>query len=582
MASLQRFRRLFRDDETHFVELSRHFFSRFFDTELISRRGEPGLTLIHVLALLALPGAFYSLYLFPVYDYIDWYDLEALYQRLTLVDPCRLLTLSMVVVGMVTVLEWDALFPDRRDYAVLAPLPLKPSVIFSAKAAALAVFLALFVVDVNLLPSLIYPSVAMTGRPGSPLRLLGWVGVHAFSAVAGCAFVALFFVALQGVLVCFLSHRLFRKLSLVIQGVAMVALLSMFFLLPLFSLLLPAWLRAKSAALYALPPMWFLGLYETLLGRSEPIFRSLAELAVGTLGLVLVISATTYLLAYRRFLVRSAEEADRLPAGPSAIESWLTTLANRLVVRRPLERATFYFVAKTMVRSKKHRLFFAAYAGVGVALVIESVVSTFVAVRHAPLAEVEAALLSIPLILSFFVLSGIRAVFPIPAELSANWVFRLTENERRADCLSGVRKMMVVFGIAVLFSLLLPLQIVLWGWRAALFQLGFATVLALILLEVLLLGFFKVPFTCSYQPGKAKMTLLGFFYWLAFAIYAYTMAGFEAWLLSNPAWLPLFLAPAALVMAGLIVYRERLVQEGFAFVFDDAPDPAVQTLNLSS
>ncbi len=325
--------------------------------------------------------------------------------------------------------------------------------------------------------------------------------------------------------------------------------------------------------------MWFVGLEEVLLGRAEPIFRSLGKLAVGALGLVLVTSVVTYLLVYRGFLVRAEEEAVRLPAGPTWIEAWLGRAANRWVLRRPLERAAFYFVAKTLARSRKHRLYFATYVGVGVALVIEGVLSASGA-RFDRLPEIAVALLSVPLILSFFVLSGLRAVFSVPAEPAANWVFRLTENERRADCLAGVKKLMAVFGMGLLLFSLLPPQIVLWGWRAALFQLGFVSVLALILLEVLLLGFFKVPFTCSYQPGKTKMTLIGFVYWLGFAIYAYTLARFEAWLLLRPAWLPLFLVPAALAMTALIVYRKQVMEPGFALVFDDEPDPAVQTLNL--
>ncbi len=39
---LKKLRRLFRDEETHFVELSRHFSNRFFDAEFIVRRSEPG------------------------------------------------------------------------------------------------------------------------------------------------------------------------------------------------------------------------------------------------------------------------------------------------------------------------------------------------------------------------------------------------------------------------------------------------------------------------------------------------------------------------------------------------------------
>ena len=42
---------------------------------------------------------------------------------------------SMVVMGFVMVFEWDALFPDRKDYIILTPLPLGGRSIFFAKVA---------------------------------------------------------------------------------------------------------------------------------------------------------------------------------------------------------------------------------------------------------------------------------------------------------------------------------------------------------------------------------------------------------------------------------------------------------------
>ena len=75
-----------------------------------------------------------------------------------------------------------------------------------------------------------------------------------------------------------------------------------------------------------------------------------------------------------------------------------------------------------------------------------------------------------------------RVIFPIPAELRANWIFQVTEGEHRKECLSGVRKAMVVLAVAPLFLLLflvLPITLLAfflrndwrqaWWLRAALF-----------------------------------------------------------------------------------------------------------------
>ncbi len=141
---------------------------------------------------------------------------------------------------------------------------------------------------------------------------------------------------------------------------------------------------------------------------------------------------------------------------------------------------------------------------------------------------------------------------------------------------------MFVFGVLPLFAALLPASVFLWGWAAALFHTFFDVVLSLLLIELLLLNFHKIPFTCSYLPGKANLSTRWFFYWFGFATYAYTMASLEAWALQRPlrmAWL--YLAGGA-VVALAIHLRNRLLNEGFNLVFEEEPEPAVLTLNLST
>ena len=70
--TLVRIRKLFRDDETHFVQLAEHFFRRFFENEFVSQGSEARLTVIHALALLAVPPIFYTIYLILTYDGIWW------------------------------------------------------------------------------------------------------------------------------------------------------------------------------------------------------------------------------------------------------------------------------------------------------------------------------------------------------------------------------------------------------------------------------------------------------------------------------------------------------------------------------
>ena len=141
---------------------------------------------------------------------------------------------------------------------------------------------------------------------------------------------------------------------------------------------------------------------------------------------------------------------------------------------------------------------------------------------------------------------------------------------------------MFVFGIAPLYTLLFPAYLYLWGPATALFHVFFGMILALILIECLLLDFRKIPFTCSYLPGKANITTHWIFYWMMFTTYAYSMAALEFWILRSGARIAAGYLLAVLTMAAMIVFRHRQHENTLSFIFEDEPEPTVRTLNLST
>jgi len=140
----------------------------------------------------------------------------------------------------------------------------------------------------------------------------------------------------------------------------------------------------------------------------------------------------------------------------------------------------------------------------------------------------------------------------------------------------------MILSAVLLLILLFPLYAVLWGWLVAFQHLIFGLMLSLILVELLLINFRKVPFTCSYQPGKAYITVLGVFYWFAFTTYAYTMATLERWLLQEALpWIAV-IALLLVALAGLTLCRKTRPVEGRGLIYEDEPNPDVQTLGLGT
>ena len=566
------------DSGSQLGALIRHFFGRFFDNEFVAQGTDMYATVVKLLALLATPGL-----LLPCLRYTTYLKLDAYppVERLPVLwaDQLFFLSFAILVMGGVTVLEWDALFPDRRGYASLIPLPIKSRTLFLAKVGALVVFLIGFTVVVDGPSSVMFPLVSyrgsttsgeMPGMIAALLDILRIISTQLLAMLAASAFVFTSMVALEGVLLNVLSVKWFRKASAYVQSVTIFALLSLFFLFPDIGGRIPELKKQHAFELMAFPPAWFLGLHEALLGSRDPVLLELARYAVIAVAGSTVIAAIAYGVAYRRHVRKTLESIEGGDGTRTFLDEWMSAIADR-VSRHPVERGTLAFIGKTVARSAKHRIFLAAYAGVGCAFVLQALVGS----------GMRQAWLSVPLVLCFFVLSGLRYVFTIPSELPANWIFRVTESEARRNALDGARRAMLWFGVVPLFVAVAPFYFVLWTPGIALQHLAFSVVISILLIQVLLLDFWKIPFTCSYPPGKANVTVLWAVYWFAFTTYAYSMAALEAWMAGHVSREVTFYFSALVLWFGFAWQRRRWDAVGFTLLFDDAPDPIVRTLGLS-
>jgi hypothetical protein len=548
-----------------FAALVRHFFGRFFDNEFVAQNTEIQVTVTKMLALLASPGIILPFLRYTTYLGLDGYPPEMRYPMLWS-DRSLYLSFSMLVMGAVTVLEWDALFPDRRDYATLMPLPIHSRTIFLGKVGALALFVVAFTASVNLVSTVTFPAISYRG----PWQGLIWtMAVHGISILASSAFAFLFLVALEGVLLNVLSVRWFRKLSAYVQGGMVFVLLWLFFLFPNIASSVAQLKADNSWVLRAFPPAWFLGLNEVLLGSHDVVFAALAHRAEIALGLVTLVAGLSYTVAYRRHVRRTLESTEGGDSTRTAMHERVGAIADRLAPDS-VERGTVAFIGKTMARSSKHRIFLAAYAGVGFAL----------AAQVLSAAKKHDDWMSLPLVLAFFLLSGMRFIFTIPSELPANWQFRVSDTDRQRAALNGTRTAMRWFGVAPLFVVLSPFYFVWWPPGVALAHLVFSVTIAILLIEVLTMELRKIPFTCSYPPGKANVTILWVGYWVGFLLFAFSLANLESWMAQRPRRLVPFYLIVTALFAGFEMWRRRVDSAGVVLIFDDAADPAVLTLGL--
>ena len=567
-------------EEQQLRRMTRNFFARFFESDLLSAQTDFRATLSQALGLLASPGLFVPMLLLPLL----MMDPEAARSW-----PIKLIFVffSFLVMGVLSVLEWDALMLDHRDQEILMPLPVRPRTIFLAKFAALALFLVIFSVDVSAGSIVLLPPLEMVGKRGASgfLELIRYAAAHAAGTMGASAFTFLFMVAVQGMLINVVGPKWFRRISTGIQVISILALLVALFFFPAVLEQMPQWKRENHAMFRLFPPMWYVGVCEVLQGTADAAFRAAARTGLYALAAAGGCALAAYAIAYGRYTrasLESAVNAGRKTAGLRSTKTALGSFPVRQFLRNPVERALFRFTLDTMLRSPKHRLIMAAYVGTALAIVLEEIVALSLAGGDAAAPARQMALLSLPLVISFFLLSGMRFVFNIPSELSANWMFQMTERRERPAYLSGVRKCMLLVVVAPIAICVLPVYTALFGAETAAAHAAYCTLLSVLMVEALLWRFEKLPFACSYAPGRIPVVILLCIYGLAFMAYTDLMVLVEYNMLRSRIGTAVCLAVLAAVVWGAAAYRKRATAQSATLVFYEEPEPVVRTLDLNA
>ena len=259
---------------------------------------------------------------------------------------------------------------------------------------------------------------------------------------------------------------------------------------------------------------------------------------------------------------------------------------DRLLLKDPVQQGVYHFIGQTISRSMKHRLFLAVYAGFGAALVVfgidqdggQGLLSLLI--RGQRFVPDSIGLLRIPFTLSFILITGLRAAFSFPAELTANWAFQISDSNLTRQCMIAMRKWIVVCGIVPLFLLLAPLELAFFSWAAVLIHTVFGLTVSILLVELMFFDFRKIPFTCGYFPERNNLVWLIAIYVAGLVLYSRKMADIEIWLTWEPQYLAVFVLTAACLWLAVWKWHGRAkAQAGLDYLGD--PDPMVRTLELT-
>jgi hypothetical protein len=532
-----------------------------------------------VLTLLAMPGGFVSLLLLNKYGtFLQW--LRGVKNADTLLialpDEYFFIVLSMTVTGAVAVWRWDAIFPDRRDYMNLVPLPISTRSIFVANLVAVLFLVGLIAVDVNAVSCVLFPAV-VGATQSKFLFFVKFAVIHAIGVLLASIFAFFAVFAVLGLLMALLPPRAFKRASAYARGfvvVYLVTLLCTTFAVPGLLRRVPGGVQGPLPSwTLLLPSTWFLGLCQSWRDRADPVLTALARLALPSVAAIVSFAFCAYAVGYRRHFMRIAETTDTSLPPHSARVSRMGSLLDRLALRSPFQRGGFRFVCKTLLRSESHRLMLTAVGGLALVLASQALLDAFESAKSWREAALSTDGLSIPFILAFLMIVGLRIVFEIPAELRSNWIFQLMLDPDGRECERLARRAILILVLPWLLAITLPVYAYLAGWRVACLHTLLVVTWAVLLTNIVLIRFRKLPFTCTMPVFKQHSFVTLISVGFGFLLYAVSTPEFESSALAEPlrmlslvpvafvAWyIPHHLAKSSMEIERKLIFEESATQ----------------------
>ncbi len=491
-------------DRQQFRVLARHFFGQFLDNDLISPGSDLHGTLSKLAAVLAIPVVLYPFRLLFTYGRPFWNYAEL--DVLSWPDKTIFVMFSLVAMGLLTVVEWDALQLDRRDCTTLGSLPIRSRTILGAKLAALGKFLIVFSIPLTAIGGVTFPFIMHAGWSSGLWPVLTTMVAHVTATLAAATFAFFALLALHATIQLAFGQRALRRVSALIQSMTMLGLVVALLTLPFIASETAALKRGASGVAGLAPQMWFMGIYETLSGQGDADWRLLAWRGCTVSAVVVVVAILSSALAYRRVLGTTLEAVQ----ASNPRRSWsggVLRVVSRLVARHPEERGFFSFSVLTLLRSPWHRVLLAASLGGAMALAIITLdVATIARDGVRRVSMVASHGLAMQWVVLVIVLAGVRAAASVPAELKASWTLQMLDSGQPYRWIVGFRK-------AVLVALVVPMVMLMgaaawwqFGWHTTWTHALAALTFAALAFEVLFFGFGKVPFACAFEGSGGGTT----------------------------------------------------------------------------
>jgi hypothetical protein len=567
------------------LALTRHFVRYFLDAGFMTTEASDGVrrALLGAMSAAVAIGLFLPRLMGRKYFRVR--EIPDLYLLMVTGDTLMTFGFAMLVVAFAAAFAGDSMFPDETDFRVLTPLPITRGFVFSAKLRAVAWYLGLAIAVTSL--ALQLPFTAISGGPHADRTWVVRAVVSAGMSSVASLFAATAVMAVQGAIVLCAPRRYLRPMAV---GTRTAILCGVVLLLPLAGRM-PSQARGfttESALLYLAPPAWFVGLQRVGLGVADGYDVRMALVAIAALTLTSVVVAACYVVLYRKFDVVMLRQGSTGSARGASMDSG----SARTVRLKPYATigaahtqtgVVTRFATATLWRSPLHQVVFLGVAACGIgwalnALLAGGLLQWLQQGGVAPPRLVSAAT-TMPFVLLLAGCTGLRAALMLPQDPRANWIFRMREDdEHRGAQLDAVERLFMRLVVWPVLIGSLALQWAVFG-ASAVAAVPIAYLAGVILVELFIHTWRRIPFTCSYIPGKRNVALVFLIALVSYVFFTSIGAGLTSLARFHPS--RLLIVTGILMMAVALLRRHRLRSWGQApLMFDDDPPEFAQPLQL--
>lgn len=490
-------------------------------------------------------------------------------------------TVMMTITGLFSVVSWDSIFLNARDYYNLLVLPVKQIHIYVAKLLSVLLVIGIISMTFGTVSTLFFTQFeAPRFGSGAGFFLFYWATLMLTNFLANLS-IFLMVAMVQGIVLLLFRGGLHRKASFMLQVTLMLGMGSVFLWFPRIYNLHRSMEETISAWHNYFPPLWFYGFHRFLVDGNGGLYAQHFLLAAAAVIFPMLVYTACLPLSLKNFLKQP--EGKRLHGFRffRTVHKRMIKVFHRLCLADPSERGVFYFFIRMLKRNRKLKLRLAMFLVLPIGFAATYMIFLYIDMGLINLQRLNVPMIAYPFMLYFALVVGLRILVEHPASLGANWVFKMSCRQDIEPYLKGTKKAMYVYAFLPFSLVMMILYTSLWGIGPAFIHVVYSTLTGLLWYEAFFIGYTKIPFTSEYDPGAVDLKTTWFLFGIIFLLYYYIFIHLGLLLQLNPVMNVVFYIAASGILYWFKWQRNKYRKyEPLRLVFDADPEPGMLSLNL--